>query len=105
MKVPKGIVPSELRPILIAHVLAHARRVCACMQAQHKVQLDERDGRGAPPPPNPLQAPGVQMMGPSAYAGPPPGGPQGGPPQVRLSGPLVPSCHLAPQLNQPKMGP
>ncbi|CAL8465263.1 g4798 [Coccomyxa elongata] len=55
--------------------------VCACMQAQHKVQLDERDGRGAPPPPNPLQAPGVQMMGPSAYAGPPPGGPQGGPPQ------------------------
>jgi hypothetical protein len=57
------------------------------MQAQHKEQLDERDRQGHPPPPNPLQAPGVQMMPPSAYAGGPP--PQGGgyPPQV-CSSPL-----------------
>lgn len=46
------------------------RRVCACMQTQVKVQMDERDGQGHPPP-NPLQAPGQQTMGYSAYAGPP----------------------------------
>lgn len=67
------------------------------MAAQHKVQLDERDSQGRPPAPHPLQAPGVQMMGPSAYAGPPPGGPQGGPPQVCLSSPLSPPPFLKPQ--------
>lgn len=46
------------------------RRVCACMQTQVKVQMDERDSHNQPPP-NPLQPPGQQMMGQSAYAGPP----------------------------------
>lgn len=57
--------------------------VCACMQTQHKVEMDERDKRpgGAPAP---LQAPGVQMipMGghpPQAY--PPQGHPSAYPPQ------------------------
>ena len=46
------------------------RRVCACMQTQVKVQMDERDGQGHPAP-NPLQPPGQQTMGFSQYAGPP----------------------------------
>ena len=37
------------------------------MQTQVKVQMDERDQHGQAPP-NPLQAPGQQMMGGSAYA-------------------------------------
>lgn len=37
------------------------------MQTQVKVQMDERDAHGQPPP-NPLQAPGQQLMGQSAYA-------------------------------------
>lgn len=41
------------------------------MQTQVKVQMDERDSQGRPPPQNPLQAPGVQMMPQSNYAGPP----------------------------------
>ena len=40
------------------------------MQTQVKVQMDERD-QAHRPPPNPLQPPGQQMMGQSAYAGPP----------------------------------
>ena len=40
------------------------------MQTQVKVQMDERDSHNQPPP-NPLQPPGQQMMGQSAYAGPP----------------------------------
>ena len=40
------------------------------MQTQVKVQMDERDGQGHPPP-NPLQPPGQQTMGYSQYAGPP----------------------------------
>ena len=36
------------------------------MQTQVKVQMDERDQHGQPPP-NVLQAPGQQMMGQSAY--------------------------------------
>ncbi len=67
------------------------------MQAQHKEQLDERDRQQGPPPPNPLQAPGVQVM-PSAYAGPPgTSPPQGGyPQQVRspLMCPFLMSSHL-----------
>ncbi|CAL5222266.1 g4604 [Coccomyxa viridis] len=62
--------------------------VCACMQTQVKVQMDERDAGGHAAP-NPLQPPGQQTMGYSAYAGPPQGGPppqqqqqqQQGPPQ------------------------
>ncbi len=46
------------------------RRVCACMQTQVKVQMDERDAGGHAAP-NPLQPPGQQTMGYSAYAGPP----------------------------------
>lgn len=51
-------------------------RVCACMQTQAKVQLDDRDGRSGVPAPHPLQAPGQQQMGPppSQYAGGPPPG-------------------------------
>ncbi len=40
------------------------------MQTQVKVQMDERDQTHRPPP-NPLQPPGQQMMGQSAYAAPP----------------------------------
>ena len=46
------------------------RRVCACMQTQVKVQMDDRDAGGHAAP-NPLQPPGQQQMGYSAYAGPP----------------------------------
>ena len=53
------------------------------MQTQVKVQMDERDGQGHPPP-NPLQPPGQQTMGYSQYAGPP---------QVRV-GPVMVSRSL-----------
>jgi hypothetical protein len=45
--------------------------VCACMQTQHKVQLDARDaGRAQPKPVDPMLAPHLQAMG--IPVGPPP---------------------------------
>ena len=73
--------------------------VCACMQTQHKTQLDKRDrerGQGGPGAPGPMQAPMQQAIpqpgapqgsyGPAPTAGYPPqpqgyGGPGGYPPQ------------------------
>ncbi|GAX84725.1 hypothetical protein CEUSTIGMA_g12147.t1 [Chlamydomonas eustigma] len=64
--------------------------VCACMQTQHRIEMDERDKNpgsyGPPLPPPHMMAPAVQMIPmppplPGAY--PPPQGypPQGYPPQ------------------------
>jgi len=57
--------------------------VCACMQTQHKVELDKRDGKFAAQGIPPLRPPQVQEMnryqtGPPGYGGPPPA--YGGPP-------------------------
>ena len=55
------------------------------MQAQAKVQLDDRDARGGQQAPHPLQAPGQQQMmgGPAAYVG--------GPQSMQQVGPLTPN--------------
>lgn len=55
------------------------RSVCACMQTQHKVQLDARDKNpGLVMPNNPYMAPVFQQMGMAIPpTGPPPGYPVG----------------------------
>lgn len=60
--------------------------MCACMNTQHKVQLDVRDKEpGVARPPHPMLAPNAQMMQypqapPSGAFMQPPPGPYGQPP-------------------------
>ncbi|KAF3340345.1 hypothetical protein FCM35_KLT16116 [Carex littledalei] len=84
-------------------------RVCACMQTQHKVELDKRDGKFGPP--GVMAVPPVQQMSridqpipPPAYGAPPPayGQPYGyPPPQAQAPGYPPPGYPAQPQAYPP----
>ena len=83
---PNHTLPTDAPPAVLRIPLSAACRVCACMQTQAKVQLDERDGNPAIVM-APYAAPAPQAMHPGHQGS---GGgypPHNQPPAVRLSWP------------------